>query len=328
MSYAIAAKNAGGPEVLHAIDLPLPPLGADEVLLRHTAIGVNFIDTYFRSGLYPWPVDKDLVLGSEAAGVVIKLGADVTGFSLGQRVAYTIPNGAYVSERVIAVKHLVVLPDGVSDTAAAASMLKGLTAHYLLHRSFEVQAGQTVLFHAAAGGVGLIAGQWLAAKGVTAIGTAGGPQKCALAKAHGYAHVIDYLSEDFAARVAEITGGKGVDAVYDSIGNDTISGSLKCLKTFGTLVNFGQSSGPALDFKLSDLAVGSFTITRPVLFHFTADPQYLAAASNELFSLIENGALKINVNQRYLLSNAAEAHLALEGRKTTGSTVLIPEKEM
>ena len=324
MVFAIAALAPGKPDVLHPVDVPVARPAEGEVLLRHTAIGVNFIDTYFRSGLYPWPVEKDLVLGSEAAGVVLELGAGVTGFSLGQRVAYTIGNGAYVAERVIEARHLVALPEAITDEVAAACMLKGLTAHYLLHRSFEAKAGQTVLFHAAAGGVGLIAGQWLAAKGVTAIGTAGGPKKCALAREYGYAHVIDYLAEDFVERVAEITGGAGVDAVYDSIGKDTLAGSFACLKTFGALVNFGQSSGPALDFKLSDLAAGSFSITRPVLFHYTADPEYLAAASEELFLLIANGALKINVNQRYPLAKAADAHRALEGRKTTGSTVLIP----
>ncbi len=324
MPIAIAAAKAGGPEVLHEIDLPTPAPKAGEVLVKHNAIGVNFIDTYFRSGLYPWPVDKDLVLGSEAAGTVAALGEGVTGFAVGDRVAYTIPNGAYVSERVIEARHLVRLPDGVSDEVAAAAMLKGLTAHYLLHRSFKVEKGQTVLFHAAAGGVGLIAGQWLAAKGVTAIGTAGGPEKCALAAKHGYAHTIDYKSEDFVERVKEITGGEGVHAVYDSIGHDTISGSMNCLKTFGTLVNFGQSSGPYLDFKLSDLAVGSYTVTRPVLFHFTADRAYLESAASDLFAMIENGTLKINVNQRYPLAKANQAHIALEGRKTTGSTVLIP----
>ena len=324
MPIAIAAAKAGGPDVLHEIDLPTPAPKAGEVLVKHNAIGVNFIDTYFRSGLYPWPVDKDLVLGSEAAGTVAALGEGVADFAVGDRVAYTIPNGAYVSERVIEARHLVKLPDGVSDEVAAAAMLKGLTAHYLLHRSFKVEKGQTVLFHAAAGGVGLIAGQWLAAKGVTAIGTAGGQEKCALAAQHGYAHTIDYKSEDFVERVKEITGGEGVHAVYDSIGHDTIAGSMKCLKTFGTLVNFGQSSGPYLDFKLSDLAVGSYTVTRPVLFHFTADRAYLESAAADLFAMIENGTLKINVNQRYPLAKAAEAHIALEGRKTTGSTVLIP----
>ncbi len=324
MALAIAATESGGPEVLHEIRVPAATPGKGEVLLAHKAIGVNFTDTYFRSGLYPWPVDKDLVLGSEAAGVVVALGAGVTGFSIGDRVAYTIPNGAYVNERVIASRHLVALPNGISDEVAAASMLKGLTAHYLLHRSFAVQKDQTVLFHAAAGGVGLIAGQWLAAKGVHAIGTAGGPQKCALARAHGFADVIDYKAEDFVSRVQEMTGGKGVDAVYDSIGKDTLAGSLSCLKTFGTLVNFGQSSGPALDFKLSDLAAGSFTITRPILFHFTVDPAWLTGASGDLFKMIEKGALKINVNQRYALRDAAKAHRALEARKTTGSTILTP----
>lgn len=324
MGLAIIATQTGGPDVLHQIDLPTPSPAAGEVLLRHTAIGVNFHDIYVRSGLYPWPVERDLALGSEAAGEVIALGAGVTDFAIGERVAYTIPNGAYVSERAIDSRHLVKLPAGVSAEVAAASMLKGLTAHYLLHRSFKVQKGQTVLFHAAAGGVGLIAGQWLAAKGVTVIGTAGGPEKCALAAQHGYAHMIDYKSEDFVARVAEITKGAGVDAVYDSIGNDTIAGSLSCLKTFGTLVNFGQSSGPALEFKLSDLAVGSFTVTRPVLFHFTADRGYLQTAAAALFAMIEKGTLKINVNQRYALANAADAHRALEARQTTGSTILIP----
>ncbi len=324
MPIAIIAQKTGGPEVLRQIDLPIPSPAPGQVLIKHTAIGVNFIDTYFRSGLYPWPVDKDLILGSEAAGVVTALGQDVENFNIGDRVAYTIPNGAYVAQRVIETKHLVKLPDEISDDVAAAAMLKGLTAHYLLHRSYQPQKGQTVLFHAAAGGVGLIAGQWLAAKGVTAIGTAGGAEKCALAAKHGYAHVIDYTAENFAQRVKEITGGAGVDAVYDSVGKDTVAGSIDCLKTFGTLVNFGQSSGPYLDFKLSDLAAGSFSVTRPVLFHFTADRAYLETASADLFEMIANGALQININQRYALLDAAEAHRALEGRKTTGSTVLIP----
>ena len=324
MPIAIVAERTGGPEILRRIELPTPAADAGQVLVKHTAIGVNFIDTYFRSGLYPWPVDRDLILGSEAAGVVLALGENVDGFSVGDRVAYTIPNGAYVQTRAIDAKHLVKLPDAVSNEVAAAAMLKGLTAHYLLHRSYLPKKGQTVLFHAAAGGVGLIAGQWLAAKGVTAIGTAGGPEKCALAAKHGYAHVIDYRAENFEERVKEITGGAGVDAVYDSVGKDTIAGSMACLKTFGTLVNFGQSSGPYLDFKLSDLAAGSFTVTRPVLFHFTADRNYLETASADLFEMIQNGALQIKINQRYSLANAADAHRALEGRKTTGSTVLIP----
>ncbi len=328
MPYAIVARKKGGAEVLEQIELSIPVPKAGEVLIRHTAIGVNFIDTYFRSGLYPWPVEENLVLGSEAAGEIEALGSGVSGFAVGDRVAYTIANGAYATHRVMAAEHLVKLPEGVSDEVAAASMLKGLTAHYLLHRSYVPERGGTVLFHAAAGGVGLIAGQWLAAKGVTAIGTAGGDAKCGLAARHGYAHVIDYKSEDFVARTREITkqinGVEGVDAVYDSVGKDTYPGSLNCLKVFGTLVSFGQSSGPALDFKLSDLAAGSFSVTRPVLFHFTAQPGYLQSATKELFAMIAKGALKININQRFSLRDVSEAHDRLEGRNTTGSTILIP----
>ncbi len=324
MVLAIAAQKPGGPEVLHARDLPLPDPGPGEALVRHRAIGVNFIDIYFRSGLYPWPVERDLVLGSEAAGVIEALGEGVEDLEVGQRVAYTIPNGAYAEARVLEARHLVPLPDAISDEVAAASMLKGLTARYLLHDSHPARKGETVLFHAAAGGVGLIAGQWLAAMGVNAIGTAGGPEKCALAREHGYAHVIDYKAEDFVARVREITGGAGVAASYDSVGRDTYPGSLEVLKTFGHFVSFGQSSGPVTDFSLADLAKGSFTATRPVLFHFTNDRQWLLKAAGELFDLIGNGSIRININQRFPLAKAAEAHRALEARKTTGSTILIP----
>ena len=324
MVLAIAAQKPGGPEVLHAMDLPLPEPGPGEALVRHRAIGVNFIDIYFRSGLYPWPVERDLVLGSEAAGVIEALGEGVEDLEVGQRVAYTIPNGAYTEARVLEARHLVPLPDAISDEVAAASMLKGLTARYLLHDSYPAQKGATVLFHAAAGGVGLIAGQWLAAMGVNAIGTAGGPEKCALAREHGYAHVIDYKAEDFVARVREITEGAGVAASYDSVGRDTYPGSLEVLKTFGHFVSFGQSSGPVTDFSLADLARGSFTATRPVLFHFTNDRQWLLKAAGELFDLIESGSIRININQRFPLAKAAEAHRALEARKTTGSTILIP----
>ncbi len=324
MVLAIAAQKPGGPEVLHAMDLPLPEPGPGEALVRHRAIGVNFIDIYFRSGLYPWPVERDLVLGSEAAGVIEALGEGVEDLEVGQRVAYTIPNGAYTEARVLEARHLVPLPDAISDEVAAASMLKGLTARYLLHDSYPAQKGATVLFHAAAGGVGLIAGQWLAAMGINAIGTAGGPEKCALAREHGYAHVINYKAEDFVARVREITEGAGVAASYDSVGRDTYPGSLEVLKTFGHFVSFGQSSGPVTDFSLADLARGSFTATRPVLFHFTNDRQWLLKAAGELFDLIESGSIRININQRFPLAKAAEAHRALEARKTTGSTILIP----
>ena len=244
MSIKIVAVKPGGTEVLQEVEYDPNPPGPGEILVRHTAIGVNFLDIYFRNGLYPWPEGDNLVLGSEAAGVIEALGEGVINFSVGERVAYTAANGAYCERRVLEASKIVPLPDNVTDEVAAASLLKGLTAHYLLHHSFKVEKGQSVLFHAAAGGVGLIAGQWLAQKGVTVIGTAGGAEKCALAAQNGCDHVIDYTSEDFVDRVKEITNGVGVDAVYDSVGKDTYPGSLNVLKTFGTLVNFGQSSGP------------------------------------------------------------------------------------
>jgi len=273
MSVQVVVSSPGGSDLLRVDPLPALSPAAGQVHIRHTAIGVNFIDVYFRSGLYPWPVEKDLVLGSEAAGEV---------------VAYTLPNGAYASERVMDAAHVVRLADGVDAEVAAAAMLKGLTVRYLINDSYAAKAGDVVLFHAAAGGVGSLAGQWLSQRGVTVIGTAGGEEKCALAAKHGYAAVIDYSSEDFLARVMEITAGKGVDAVYDSVGKDTINGSLACLKRFGTLVCFGQSSGPATDFKISDLAVNSLRLTRPTLFHFTASREWLEQASSELFELILN----------------------------------------
>ncbi|HHS94502.1 MAG TPA: quinone oxidoreductase [Rhodobacterales bacterium] len=324
MGLAIVARQPGGPEMLTAVNLTESRPGPGQAALRHTAIGVNFIDTYFRSGLYPWPVENDLLLGAEAAGVVEEVGEGVIEFTPGQRVAYTLPHGAYTTRRVVDARHLVPLPDSVSNEAAAASMLKGLTAYYLLHHSYQVSEGDTVLFHAAAGGVGLLAGQWLAHKGVRAIGTAGGPEKCALARAHGYADVIDYKAEDFAERVRELTGDAGVAAVYDSVGADTFAGSLASLAPFGTLVNFGQSSGPVTGFQVSDLSAGSYTLTRPVLFHFTTSRAWLTGAARELFALIADGVLKVEVNQRYPLADAAEAHRALEARATTGSTILVP----
>lgn len=323
-AFRIVASNPGGVDVLREQAFePVAP-AAGEILIRQTAVGVNFIDVYFRTGLYPWPVDEDLVLGSEAAGTVEAIGEGVDNFSVGDRVAYTVANGAYSTHRTIPTGQVVHVPDDVSDTDAAASTLKGLTARYLLHDSFKVRSGHTVLFHAAAGGVGLIAGQWLKAKGATVIGTAGGPAKCALAAENGYEHVVDYRSEDFVERVAELTGGAGVDVVYDSVGNDTVPGSLKCLKTHGTLVSFGQSSGPVEGFKITDLAAGSFHLTRPTLFHFAADRTWLENAAGELFSMIGSGTLKISVNQTFPLKQAATAHEELEARKTTGCTVLVP----
>ncbi len=278
MPYAIAARAPGGPDVLTRIDMARPEPGPGEVRIRQTAVGVNFIDVYFRSGLYPWPVERDLILGGEGAGVVEALGEGVSDLAPGQRVAYTLPHGAYASHRVLPAAQVVPLPDAIDDATAAAVMLKGLTVHYLIHDSYAVRTGDTVLFHAAAGGVGLIAGQWLKARGVRAIGTAGGPSKCALALENGYAAVIDYRAQDFAPEAMRLTDGAGFDAVYDSVGRDTAVKSLGCLKRFGTMVSFGQSSGPPDDVRISHLARASLRLTRPTLFHHTANRDWLLSA--------------------------------------------------
>ncbi len=324
MSYAMVIPAPGAARAMERRDrAPVAPQ-AGEVLIRQTAIGVNFIDVYFRQGLYPWPVERDLILGSEGAGVVEALGQGVTGLTLGQRVAYTLPNNAYATHRTIAAAHVVALPDEIPETVAAAVMLKGLTAHYLIHQSYAAQAGDTVLVHAAAGGVGLLLGQWLAAKGVRAIGTAGGAEKCALARQHGYAEVIDYRAGDFVPQVKALTGGKGVAAVYDSVGRDTVLGSLDCLATFGTLVSFGQSSGPPDQVRISHLARGSLRLTRPSLFHFTARRDWLEGASRDLFDVIRKGQVKVRIDREWPLEQAALAHEALEGRGTTGCVLLTP----
>ena len=320
--YAMAAAKAGGPDVLLRTELVLATPGPGEVQIEHRAIGVNFIDCYFRSGLYPWPDPQRLIPGAEASGVIVAIGPGVTGLKEGDRVAYTLPNNAYASARNIASAHVVKLPDGISFEIAASVMLKGLTARYLLKDSYVLHPGQKVLFHAAAGGVGLIAGQWMTALRVEPVGTAGGPDKCRIAKAHGYADVIDYRAEDFleAARRLE---PKGYHVVYDSVGKDTLLKSLKCLRLHGALVNFGQSSGAVSDFRVSDLAAGSFHLTRPVLFHFTSDRNWLERAAEELFSLILEGRIDVQT-RKASLTDAAQVHADLEGRKTTGSTVLIP----
>ena len=324
MPYAIVASAPGGTDVMRRCDLNIPQPAAGQVLIRQTAIGVNFIDIYFRQGLYPWPVESDLILGSEGAGVVEAVGPGVSGFQTGQRVAYTVTNGAYATHRLVPAAQLVALPDDISDEIAAAVMLKGLTAYYLIHDSYAAKQGDTVLFHAAAGGVGLIAGQWLRARGVRAIGTAGGSDKCELAMAHGYAEAIDYTKDDFVSRVKELTTGAGVAGVYDSVGKDTIMGSVACLARFGTLVSFGQSSGLPDQFRISDLAGGSLRLTRPTLFHHTASRAWLEAATNALFAVIRAGKVEIRVNASWPLADAALAHDALTGRATTGSTILIP----
>lgn len=324
MAYSMIATKPGGPEVLINNEFEKVAPGSGEVLIQQTAIGVNFIDVYFRTGLYPWPVDCNFVLGSEAAGIIEAVSPDVEGFSVGDRVVYTLPNNAYTTHRIIDAQHIVHIPEGISDETAAASILKGLTTYYLLHNSFYLTSEHSVLFHAAAGGVGLIAGQWMKSLGVKAIGTAGSDEKCALAKQHGYEQMINYRDEDFVKQVQALTNKQGVDVVYDSVGKDTYPGSLNCLKKFGMMVNFGQSSGPATDFKLADLAVGSFTVTRPILYHFTADRDWLEKASKSLFDLILKGDLNITINQTFKLDQAADAHRMLEARKTTGCTILLP----
>lgn len=318
----IVATRPGDTGVLQIQPLDLQEPGPDELRVRHNAIGVNFIDVYFRTGLYPWPVEKDLTLGSEAAGVVDAAGSAVTGFAVGDRVVYASAHGAYATHCLIKASSVVKIPDNVSDDVAAAVMLKGLTVSYLVNDSYVAQAGETVLFHAAAGGVGSLAGQWLKARGVTVIGTAGGAQKCEYAKQHGYAHVIDYNSENIVERVQQLTDGQGVHAVYDSVGQDTVAASLQCLQRFGTLVCFGQSSGPAADFKISDLAVGSFRLTRPILFHYVERRDWLESSADEMFGLIQSGELKVPINQRFALEDVARAHQVLESRQTTGCTVL------
>jgi NADPH2:quinone reductase len=322
--YAMVVTEPGGPDRFLRREIAVPAPGPGEAVVRHAAIGLNFIDVYFRSGLYPWKEAGELVTGSEAAGVVESVGPGVADLRPGDRVAYTIPNGAYATVRAIAADRLVRLPEAISDEAAASLMLKGLTAQYLIHSTFRVEPGMTVLVQAAAGGVGLILGQWLAAKGATAIGTAGGPEKVALAAAHGYAHVIDYRGEDFPARVRELTGGAGVDVVYDSVGRDTWRGSFACLKRRGSFVCFGQSSGPIEGFGIPDLAAGSYHACRPTLFHYVATAEELRTRADDLFAAVASGVIRPEVRQRRPLAEVAEAHRDLEGRRTTGATVLVP----
>ena len=322
MAYKIYQTQHGDASVLQQAEYAIGAPGAGEVQIKHQAIGLNFIDVYFRTGLYPWPAGApELVLGSEAAGVISAVGAGVDDFRVGDRVVYTIGNGAYCSQRNLTADCVVHLPAEISYTQAAGSFLKGLTVYYLLHDSFAVQPDSKVLFHAAAGGVGLLAGQWLRSIGVAAIGTAGSAAKCQLARENGFAHTINYNEQDFVAEVGKL--GSGVDVVYDSVGQATMAGSLQCLKMHGSLVSFGQSSGAYLDFKVNDLAVGSLHLTRPTLRHFVLSRPWLLKASQALFARIIAGELKVNVNQQYPLSHAAQAHQALEARSTVGSTVLL-----
>ena len=324
MDKAMIAHTPGGPEVMQWEDVATPAPGAGEVLLRQTAIGVNFLDIYHRSGLYPW-AGATMIPGAEAAGVVEAVGAGVTDFAPGDRVAYVLSNGAYRQRRVVPAEKLIALPDHVSDVQIAGALLKGLTVQYLLNASYKVQAGDRVLVHAAAGGVGLLLGQWLKALGAIAIGTAGSDDKVELARQHGYAHVINYRTEDFVAQVRDLTEGQGVAVVYDSVGQDTWAGSLKCLRRRGMFVNFGQSSGLITGFALSDLAKnGSLSATRPTLFDFIASRAELLERSADLFARIGDGSVKIPQPNLRPLQEAAQAHADLEGRRTSGATVLLP----
>ena len=325
MVRAIRVHRTGGPEVLVAEDVEIAAPGPGEARVRHGAIGVNFIDCYFRSGLYPAPNGLPFIPGNEGAGVVTAIGPGVTSVAVGDRVASVGPPGSYAEERLVSADRLVAIPAGVSDEIAAAAMLKGMTAQYLLKRTYKVGPGTTLLFHAAAGGVGQIAGQWAKHLGATVIGTAGGPEKVALAKTRGYDHVIDYKKDDFVAAVKEITGGKGVDVVYDSIGKDTFPQSLDCLKPLGLFVSFGNASGPVPPFEMAILAQkGSLFATRQTLFTHIGPRAALEEIAADLFAVIASGAVEIPLSRRWRLEEVADAHRALDARATTGSMVLIP----
>ncbi|HEY4317026.1 MAG TPA: quinone oxidoreductase [Herbaspirillum sp.] len=324
MTKAIRMFATGGPEVMQYVDVELAAPGAGEVRVRHAACGLNFIDVYFRTGLYPQQLPAGL--GQEGAGTVEAVGSGVADFKVGDRVAYAGgPNGAYAEERNMPAAKLVRLPDAIGFDTAAAMMLQGMTVQYLLRQVFPLQGGETVLFHAAAGGVGLIACQWARALGVTMIGTVSTDAKAALAKSHGCAHVINYKTENFVERVKEITGGKGVPVVYDSIGKDTFTGSLDCLSRRGMMVSFGNASGPVAPFGTGELASrGSLVLTRPTMGDFIATREALDATAGDLFSMVESGRISIEINQRYALKDVGQAHADLEARKTTGSTILTP----
>jgi NADPH2:quinone reductase len=321
MSKAFVLHQTGGPDVLSFETVPLAAPGPGQVHLRQTAVGLNFIDVYHRTGLYPLPLPSGI--GMEAVGIVDELGADVSDLVIGQRVAYAGgPVGAYAEARIMAAASLVPVPDAVSDQQAASLMLQGMTVQYLLTRTFPVKAGDVILLHAAAGGIGLLACQWAKSLGATIIGTVSSEAKAALAKSHGADYVIDYSKEDFVARVREITSGKGVAVVYDSVGKDTFLKSLDCLQQRGLLVSFGQSSGAVEPFNPGLLsAKGSLFLTRPTLAHYTGTRADLLATAKDVFTQVEKGTIKATIGQTYPLAEAAQAHRDLEARKTSGSVV-------
>lgn len=325
MSKAVRIHAPGGPDNLRYDDVEVGDPGPGEVRLRQTAIGLNYIDVYHRTGLYPLG-DLPHAIGMEAAGVVDALGAGVTGLKVGDRVAYAAPPvGAYAEVRLMPADRVVILPDAISDETGAAMMMQGMTVEYLIRRTYRVKAGETVLLHAAAGGIGLIACQWLKHLGATVIGTVGSPEKAELARAHGCDHPVNYREESFVERVKEVTGGQGVPVVYDSIGKDTWDDSLDCLRPMGLMVTFGNASGPVPPTNLGVLGQkGSLYVTRPTLMTYTAKREDLEASAQALFEVVLSGAVKIEVHQTYPLAETAQAHRDLEGRKTTGSTILLP----
>jgi NADPH2:quinone reductase len=324
MTHAIRVHAYGGPEVLKWEEVEVGAPGPGLVRLKQEAVGLNYIDVYVRTGFYQQP-SLPFIPGMEAAGIVTAVGGGVSEVKIGDRVAYAGPIGAYAQERLIAADRVVKIPEGISTEEAAAMMLQGMTAEYLLRRTYRVGPETTLLFHAAAGGVGLIACQWARSLGATVIGTVGSAEKAKLALQNGATHVVNYHEEDFVARVKELTKGKGVDVVYDSIGKDTFPGSLDCIRPLGLWVSFGQASGPVPEFKITLLSQkGSLFATRPSIGHYTATREALVASANELFEVVMSGKVKIAVNQTYPLAEAARAQRELEQRKTTGSTLLLP----
>ena len=324
MTHAIRLHQAGAPELMQWESIALPPPAAGEVRLRHHAIGLNYIDTYHRSGLYPLPLPSGL--GQEGAGVVEAVGEGVSEVAVGDRVAYaTSPLGAYAETRNVPADVLVPLPGALSFEQGAAMLMQGLTAQYLLRRTYRVQAGDTILVHAAAGGVGTIMCQWAKALGATVIGTVGSEPKAELARANGCDHPIVYTRENFAQRVRELTGGEGVPVVFDSIGKDTFMDSLACLRPLGLMVSFGNASGAVPPIDIGVLArMGSLFLTRPTLFTYAARRSELLVMASELFDLLAAGTVRVAINQRYALKDAAQAHHDLEGRRTMGSSILLP----